>query len=79
MVTVRPAGAAPFPAVVVEQSEMRVRVYDLTAALPVLRSFAASQVVVEAGASWRHDQATRIYASAELETIAGYLQWRARQ
>jgi mono/diheme cytochrome c family protein len=79
VVTARPAGEPPFPAVLVERTETRVRVYDLSAPLPVLRSFAAGRVGIEEGGSWRHEQAARIYAGPELETIAGYLRWRASQ
>jgi hypothetical protein len=56
-----------------------VRVYDLTAPLPVLRSFAAAQITLESGSSWRHEQAARIYTSRELETIGLYLRWRGGQ
>jgi mono/diheme cytochrome c family protein len=77
VVTVRPKSAeAPFPALVLERTEAQVRVYDLTGPLPVLRTFAASQVALDAASSWRHEQATRIYANGELETIARYLRWR---
>jgi len=79
LVTARPAGEAPFPAVVVERSEARVRVYDLTAALPVLRSFAAGRIAIEPGTSWRHGLATRSYTAGELEIIAQYLRWRSGQ
>jgi len=80
VVTARPKGGEPpFPALLVERTESRVRVYDLTAGLPVLRTFAAGQIVLEPGSSWRHEQATRIYTSGELETIAVYLRWFAGQ
>jgi len=78
VVTARPGGGeAPFPGLLVERTEARVRVYDLSAGLPVLRSFAATRIALEPGASWRHEQAARIYTSGELETIAVYLRWRA--
>ncbi|HTS61677.1 MAG TPA: c-type cytochrome [Candidatus Acidoferrales bacterium] len=75
VVTARPAGEAPFAAVVVERTDARVRVYDLTAEIPVLRSFPASSVAVEPGAGWRH---ARNYTAGELEIVAGYLRWLAR-
>lgn len=75
LVTVRPAGEASFAAVLVERSEARVRVYDLTAEIPVLRSFAAARVGIEPGADWRH---ARNYTADELQIIARYLRWRAR-
>jgi mono/diheme cytochrome c family protein len=77
VVTARPAGEASFAAVVIERTERRVRVYDLTAEIPVLRTFRAASVTVEPGAEWRHRQAAERYTAAELETIVGYLRWRA--
>jgi mono/diheme cytochrome c family protein len=76
VMSARPAGERPFPALVVERTEARVRVYDLTGPLPALRTFAASKITVDANSSWRHEQVTRIYSNSELETIARYLRWR---
>jgi mono/diheme cytochrome c family protein len=75
VVTARPADEAPFAAVMVERSESRVRVFDLTAAIPVLRSFTAARIAIEPGTVWRHAQAARNYTAGELEIIAGYLRW----
>lgn len=50
--TARPAGQPPFPALLVGQSSEQVRVYDLSAAPPVLRSFLPSQVTLADGSSW---------------------------
>ena len=77
--TARPAGEPPFPALLVESTESRVRVYDFAAPLPVLRSFVASRITVEQGSSWRHEEAARLYTSRELEIIAAYLRWRTSQ
>src|SRR5262249_45370325 len=56
--TARPTnGEAPFAAALVEQTETRVRVYDLTSPLPVLRTFLAGQLAMSPGASWTHEQA----------------------
>lgn len=80
VVTARPKGdEPPFPALLVERTEARVRVYDLTVRLPVLRTFSAGQIVLQPGSSWRHEQAARIYTTRELETIALYLTWHAGQ
>jgi mono/diheme cytochrome c family protein len=77
VVTARPSGGErPFPAVVVERSEDRVRVYDLTGPLPVLRTFPPARITLDANSFWRHEQATRIYTNAELETITRYLRRR---
>jgi len=78
VVTARPKGdEAAFPAVTAERTETRVRVYDITGQLPVLRTFAAGQIAIEPGSSWRHEQASRIYSNVELESIARYLRWLA--
>jgi mono/diheme cytochrome c family protein len=77
--TARPAGGQPFPALLVERTETRVRVYDLTAPLPVLRTFAAAGFTIAPGSTWRHEQVTGIYTRRELETIAAYLRWRSSQ
>jgi mono/diheme cytochrome c family protein len=77
--TARPTGGeAPFPVVVVEQTATRWRVYDLSAPLPVLRTFSADQVAMEARTAWRHEQATAAYTQAELEMILSYLRARIR-
>ena len=74
VMTARPRGGEPlFPALLVERGSSRVRVYDLTAPIPVLRTFAASQVVLEPASTWRHDQVLRLYSDRELELILSYL------
>ena len=74
VMTARPRGGEPpFPALLIERTATRVRVYDLTAPIPVMRTFAASQVVVEPGSTWRHDQTLRLYTVRELELIVAYL------
>ena len=79
VVTARPVGEPPFPAVVVERTDAKARVYDLTSTIPVLRSFPAGRIAIDSATSWTHLQATRSYTAAELEVIAGYLRWRASQ
>jgi len=73
VVTARPQGEPPFPAMLVERTETRVRVYDLTGPLPVLRTFPLARIDLEPGTSWRHEQAARIYTDTELATIAQFL------
>jgi mono/diheme cytochrome c family protein len=76
--TARPAGGEPaFSAVVAEQSATRVRVYDLTAPLPVLRSFAAGQVALSSASVWRHEDVTRGYSDAELDKVREFVRWAA--
>jgi len=74
VMTARPRGGEPpFPALVVERIGSRVRVYDLTAPIPVLRTFAASQIALDPASTWRHDQALRLYTQRELDLILAYL------
>jgi mono/diheme cytochrome c family protein len=73
-VTVVAPGETPFPGFVLEQSEKRVRVYDLSSPLPVLRTFAAGAVKVTPGSTWNHRDAVAEYSDAELREIARYLQ-----
>ena len=75
VVTARLAGEEPFPAVVVEKSAARVRVYDLSSRLPVLRSFEPAEITLAEGAAWRHTTATSLYSAAELDAIERYLRW----
>jgi mono/diheme cytochrome c family protein len=79
VVTVSAAGEEPFPGIVVEQTAQRVRVYDVSAGLPVLRTFAAAHVSTTPGNAWSHAEALRNYSDAEMEAIRGYLEWVAAQ
>ncbi len=74
--TAHPAGEDPFPAVPVDYGKDLIRVYDLTALLPVLRTFAAGQLKLEDRSKWGHAAATRIYSDDELGAIVGYLRSR---
>jgi mono/diheme cytochrome c family protein len=71
-------GADRFPALLVEQKDDFVRVYDLTSAPPVLRNLLKSEVRFEAGSSWSHAAAIQSYKDADLDRIAAYLRWLAR-
>jgi len=75
--TAQPAGETEFPAIVVEQSEKRVRVYDLSSRLPVLRTFTPDGVKLKDGSTWQHRDAVGDYTDEELQAIAKYLQWIA--
>jgi mono/diheme cytochrome c family protein len=77
VVTAHPTGGIAFPAVLVERTESRVRLYDLTGPLPVLRTFPTARIAIEPGTTWRHDQATSRYTTRDLEIIASYLRLRA--
>jgi mono/diheme cytochrome c family protein len=75
VVTAHPTSEDPFPAVVAEKTAKRVRVYDLSAKLPVLRTFTPAEVAISPGTSWHHRDAVAIYTDAELEAISSYLLW----
>lgn len=66
-----------FPALVVEQKGGWVKIYDLTAAPPVLRTLAEGRITFAPG-NWQHSEAIRSYEAADLEKIAEYLRSLAR-
>ncbi len=63
VMTAQPAGESPFPAWVVEQSSKRVRVFDLSSRLPVLRTFAPEAVKLTAVSTWDHRSAVSDYTT----------------
>ena len=73
--TARPSGEPPFPAVLVEQTDTRIRVYDLSSPLPVLRTFAAGQLAMSPGATWSHADAVAGYSDDELRKIRNFVRW----
>jgi cytochrome c553 len=74
VVTATPEGEPSFAGFVLEQSEKRVRVYDLSSQLPTLRTFRPADVQVAARSSWTHRDAIRGYTNDELRAVAAYLQ-----
>jgi len=65
-----------FPALPAEQNGSQLRLYDLTLAPPVLRTFMRSEVASLAqNPSWRHSDFVKEYSAAELQDIAAYLYW----
>ena len=79
VVTARPEAEKPFPAVVVEKTKDRIRVYDLSSRLPVLRTFSSGEVELAPGSDWRHRDAAVLYTDAELAAIMRYLRWAVGQ
>ena len=67
-----------FSALVVEQGEW-LKVYDLGANPPVLRTLAKGDAAFASGSAWRHADATKRYSDAELAMIVDYLTWIAKQ
>ncbi len=75
VMTAQPVGESAFPALVIERSEKRVRIFDLSSPLPPLRTFSSSAVKLTDGTTWQHADAIRGYNDGELEQIAAYLRW----
>jgi mono/diheme cytochrome c family protein len=78
VVTITVPGEEPFPALVTEKTTDRVRAFDLSGALPVLRTLRPADVRVEPGSTWSHATVTESYSDSDLEAISGYLTWQAQ-
>ena len=72
-------GLAPFPALVLDQRDGLIRLFDLSAVPPVLRTLAKDEVILSGGAAWPHSEAVKNYTDAELQSVAAYLRWLALQ
>lgn len=69
-----------FPAILVEQNDKFVKLYDLTAAPPVLRTLLASELAGLAdNSSWKHDSVTGNYTAAERVDVDKFVQWMAEK
>ena len=68
-----PQNEAPFPALPVAASGTIVTVYDLSAPLPVLRTFAASEIRLTPYAAWNHAGTFRAFNDEELNSILSFL------
>jgi len=67
-----------FPGVVVERTAASLRVYDLTAVPPVLRTLAGTEVqMVLRQSQWRHGTVVRAYTSEEMQLIWNYVRFVA--
>lgn len=62
-----------FPALVVQRSASAVRVYDLGAIPPPLRTLAPGDVSFGPAAGWSHANVVKNYSDAELAAIASWL------
>ncbi len=67
------ASGESFPALVVSQGSKQVKLYDLTSAPPVLRTFAAGAVSLKEGSGWRHAGALAVYSDADLDAVLSFL------
>jgi mono/diheme cytochrome c family protein len=68
-----PQKEAPFPALPVAATGAIVTVYDLSAPLPVLRTFAASEIRLTPNGGWNHAGTLRAFNDAELNSILSFL------
>ena len=64
---------APFPALPVAATGAIVTVYDLSAPLPVLRTFAAGEIRLTPNGGWNHAGTLRAFSDAELDSILSFL------
>jgi len=67
------AGGERFPAWRVEATDESVRVYDLSATLPVLRTFEAGRVKLADEGEWSHDEVLGLYEHDELSQVLSFL------
>lgn len=76
VVTAKLRSGEIFPAVVSEQDDRYVRLYDLTVPPPVLRTVERSEVVsVDRSKDWRHDAVIPHYSDEELKALIAYMEW----
>jgi hypothetical protein len=68
-----PQNEARFPALPVTASGSIVTVYDLSAPLPVLRTFPAKDIRLMPNAPWNHADTLRAFSDAELNSILSFL------
>ncbi len=69
-----------FPALRFEQHKGWIKLYDLTSAPPVLRTFVASTIVSLVNTqAWSHESMARDYKDEELKAIVEFLDWLGSQ
>jgi hypothetical protein len=73
VVLVAPAGERPFAAIAATSSDRGPRWFDLSGALPVLRTFDEDPAVKGGASDWSHGKAVESYSDAELGTVLGFL------
>jgi mono/diheme cytochrome c family protein len=67
------AEGSTFPALVLSKGAVSVKLYDLTKAPPVLRTFGAKEVQLGSASNWNHSSAMSAYSDAELESVLAFL------
>jgi mono/diheme cytochrome c family protein len=76
VLTARIPGESEFPAIIAQVTSDTMRVYDLSAPIPVLRSFPKATITLQDGSKWDHAAVVKRYSTAELELIHAYIQAR---
>ncbi|HLH00960.1 MAG TPA: c-type cytochrome [Bryobacteraceae bacterium] len=67
------ADGESFPALVISKGKNQMKLYDLTAPPPVLRTFPSGSVTLKQGGNWRHSGVIAAYSDQELGAILAYL------
>ena len=75
--TAQPSGEEAFPALPLTGKGGPAQVFDLSAKLPVLRTFPRDRVKLSTGTEWRHGDAITIYNDKELAEILTFLRQAA--
>lgn len=76
MVTIRTRSGETFPGVVASEDDSLLRVYDLAAALPVLRTFERSQIAArEPLREWSHAAYLAGLDRSQIADLIAYLRW----
>jgi len=71
--TVQMRGEPEFPAIVGQVTADSIRLYDLSAPLPVLRTFSKSLVTLKENSVWSHTAVVERHTQRELELIVTYV------
>lgn len=76
VVTAKLKSGETFPALVTQEDDRQVRLYDLTIPPPVLRTIERSELIsLDRNTNWRHDPVIHHYSDEELQALVPYLEW----
>jgi mono/diheme cytochrome c family protein len=73
LVTAEVSGQDPFPALRQSSPSATIRIVDLSAQLPVVRTFGEGEVRLSEGGNWKHSGVVARYTDTELESIRVWL------
>jgi mono/diheme cytochrome c family protein len=71
--TARVPNEPNFPAIIAEVTPDMMRVFDLSAPLPVLRSFPKAEITLDEATAWDHYAVVKRYSPEELQRILLYI------